>query len=213
MTSVFPKPLDRFIVFEGGDGSGTTTQLRRLDRALEEAGIRHWITSEPTDRPEGLLIRRILSGELTRDPGTLARLFAADRNEHLYGQEGILSRLDKGEVVICDRYVLSSLAYQGVACGPELPAELNSLFPLPELLLFFDLEPDESLRRIGSREHLDIFEKPSFQNRVRDEYRKTLAHYASSEMRIITLDASRSVEEISCDIFRAIGDTLGISLG
>jgi dTMP kinase len=205
-------PLRRFIVFEGGDGAGTTTQLRLLGQALARAGIAHWTTSEPTDRPEGLLIRRILSGELARHPGTLARLFAADRNEHLEGDNGILERLARGETVVCDRYVLSSLAYQGVACGPDLPAALNSAFPLPELLIFFDLPPEQSLRRLGDRGRLDIFEELPFQERVNGAYREALASYASSGMRIVTIDASRSVREVSAEILRAAGSSLGLPL-
>jgi dTMP kinase len=212
MTSAAHTILKRFIVLEGGDGAGTTTQLKRLDLALERRGIPRWTTAEPTDRPEGLLIRRILSGELPRDPGTLARLFAADRNEHLRGAGGILERLGKGETVVCDRYVLSSLAYQGVSCGPELPAELNSAFPLPELLLYFDLAPEQSLGRLGSRERLDIFEELPFQERVRQAYRSELARYAGSGMRIAAIDASRSVEEVGREVFRAVGEVLGVEL-
>ena len=201
--------LRRFIVLEGGDGAGTTTQLKLIGKAFTEAGIPHWMTSEPTDRPEGLLIRRILSGELRRDPGTLARLFAADRNEHLNGRGGICERLGRGDTVVSDRYVLSSLAYQGVACGPELPSELNAGFPLPELLLYFDLPPRLSLERLGERERLDIFEELSFQEKVRTAYHDALSGYASSGMKIVHVDASRSVEEVSREILAAIGTVTG----
>jgi dTMP kinase len=204
--------LERFIVFEGGDGAGTTTQLRRLGEALKAALVPHWITAEPTDRPEGLLIRRILSGELPRDPGTLARLFAADRNEHLRGKDGILERLERGETVVCDRYVLSSLAYQGVACGRELPALLNSDFPLPGLLIYFDIAPEESIERLGARESLDIFEELPFQEQVREAYRAEIARYASAGMRVATIDASRSVEEVGREILGAVGEALGLDL-
>ncbi len=213
MTAASREILGRFIVLEGGDGAGTTTQLRLIGEALTRAGAAHWITSEPTANPEGLLIRRILSGELAREPGTLARLFAADRNEHLRGDGGILDRIGRGETVVCDRYVLSSLAYQGVACGMALPAELNSGFPLPELLIYFDLPPEQSLGRLGDRERLDIFEELSFQERVRSAYLEALALLSSSGMRILRIDASRSVAEVSRDILGAIGETLGLSLG
>ncbi|HET7838147.1 MAG TPA: dTMP kinase, partial [Rectinemataceae bacterium] len=73
--------LRRFIVLEGVDGAGTTTQLANIDEALSRAGLPHWKTAEPTARPEGLLIRSILGGELGADPGTVAHLFAADRHE------------------------------------------------------------------------------------------------------------------------------------
>jgi dTMP kinase len=212
MTTPSRSILSRFIVLEGGDGSGTTTQLGLIGRALGEAGIPHWTTSEPTDAPEGLLIRRILSGELPRDPGTLARLFAADRNEHLRGKLGILERLERGEVVVCDRYVLSSLAYQGVDCGTELPAELNAGFPLPELLLFFELPPAQSIARLGERERLDIFEELSFQEKVSAAYLEALSAYASSGMKIARLDASRPVAEVSREALGAIGAALGAGL-
>jgi dTMP kinase len=204
--------LKRFIVLEGGDGAGTTTQLKLLGETLARAGFPHWITAEPTEGPEGLLIRRILSGELRRDPGTLARLFAADRNEHLRGEGGILEHLGKGETVVCDRYVLSSLVYQGVACGRELPAELNARFPLPELLFHLDLSPEASMGRIRSRGRLEIFEELPFQEKVRQAYRTELSRYATSGMRIVAVDASLRVEEISHTIIGAVGDTLGIKL-
>jgi dTMP kinase len=210
MTPVSPRVLRRFIVLEGGDGAGTTTQLALIDRALDRAGIDHWTTSEPTESPEGLLIRRILSGELERDPGTLARLFAADRNEHLKGRGGILERLGRGGTVVCDRYVLSSLAYQGVACGPELPAQLNAAFPLPELLLFFDLSPERSMGRLEGRERLDIFEALPFQERVRAAYAEALASYAGGGMRIERIDASRGVEEVHREIAALVRSTLGL---
>jgi dTMP kinase len=207
-----PEILKRFIVLEGGDGAGTTTQLRRLGEALSRAAVPHWITAEPTDAPEGRLIRRILSGDLPRDSGTLAHLFAADRNEHLRSPGGIVDRIERGEAVICDRYVLSSLAYQGVACGRDLPADLNARFPLPELLLFFDIDPESSMGRLRSRERLEIFEALPFQEKVREAYRAEISRYSSSGMRIAVLDASLAVDELSHAIFAAVGEALGVTL-
>jgi dTMP kinase len=212
MTSLSQQPLRRFIVLEGGDGVGTTTQLKLIGEALFRSGAAYWMTSEPTERPEGLLIRRILSGELHRDSGTLARLFAADRNEHLRGENGILERLGRGETVVCDRYVFSSLAYQGVACGRELPAELNASFPLPELLIYFDLSPERSIGRLVHRKRLDIFEELPFQEKVGAAYREALAAYASSGMKIVAVDASLPVQEVSRGILRELGAVLGLSL-
>jgi thymidylate kinase len=202
--------LERFVVFEGGDGAGTTTQLKLLDRALSRSGVPHWITNEPTDNEEGRLIRRILSGELERDPGTLARLYAADRNEHLFGAKGIVEHERAGELVICDRYVFSSYAYQGVACGPELPYALNSGFPLPSLLIFFDINPELSMERLGSRQSLDIFEELPFQERVRAAYREALARHSGKGMRIAVVDASKPVREVSLAIRDAIRSGTGI---
>jgi dTMP kinase len=204
--------LDRFIVLEGGDGAGTTTQLRVIDSALERAGIAHWITSEPTDREEGRLLRSILSGGLVRDPRTFARLFAADRCEHLYGKGGILERLASGEVVVCDRYVLSSLAYQGADCGPDLPWSLNSEFPLPGLLLYFDVSPEQSLERIRGRETREIYEVLHFQELVRSAYEAALLRLSGASMRVARIDASLPLEEVTRRVLEAVGGELGLSL-
>lgn len=207
-----PQIIRNFVVFEGGDGAGTSTQLDLLDKSLHKASIPHWITSEPTGNAEGLLIRRILSGELKRDPGTLARLYAADRNEHLLGQGAVLDRVKAGELVICDRYLFSSLAYQGITCGPELPRQLNEGFPLPELLLFFDIPPEVSMQRLGSRQSLDIFEKLSFQEQVRRAYQRIFTEYEDSGMKIIKIEAAQSREEVQASIHEALHACLGLNL-
>src|SRR4051794_39709628 len=111
-------PAGRFIVIEGLDGAGTTTQTERLATRLREEGHRVLTTREPSDGPVGMLLRQALTGRLTL-PGahapladeTLALLFAADRTDHLASR--VEPALGRGEVVLCDRYVLSSLAYQG----------------------------------------------------------------------------------------------------
>ena len=204
--------LERFVVLEGGDGAGTTTQLRIIDSALSSAGVPHWATCEPTDAEEGALIRAILGGSLSRDPRTLARLFAADRSEHLYGKGGIIERLDRGEAVVCDRYVLSSLAYQGAACGPELPWSLNSGFPLPSLLLYFDVSPELSLDRIRGRATRDIFEVLHFQEKVRAAYAEAIGRLSGTPMRIVRIDASLPLEQVARQVLEAVGLELGVAL-
>lgn len=205
--------LRRFIVLEGVDGAGTTTQLTRIDEALAAAGVPHWKTAEPTQRPEGRLIRSILGGEIGASPGTVAHLFAADRNEHLYGSLGIIERLGRGEVVVCDRYIFSSLAYQGVSCGKELPAKLNSGFPLPELLIFFDVEPSLSMGRIGQRGKREIYEELPIQERVREAYGEALAAFEGGPMRIVRVDANLPLEEVNRAVLAAVGGALGLGLG
>ncbi len=205
--------LPRFIVLEGTDGTGTTTQLKTIHEALAGAGIPHWTTCEPTDGPIGRLIRRVLGGELSAAPGTVAHLFAADRHEHLYGPDGIAERLGRGEVVVCDRYILSSLAYQGSSCGLELPLSLNSAFPLPELVLFFDLDPRLSMSRIEGRDRRDIYETFKFQEQVRSTYEEAIRLYAPSDMEIRRIDASRAREEVSGAVLEALERRLGIEPG
>lgn len=196
--------LDRFIVFEGLDGAGTTTQLGLLDSALTREGKPHWITFEPSAHPAGRLVRQVLKGEVTACPETLARLFSADRHEHVHGRGGITEHLGRGELVICDRYIFSSLAYQGVACGPELPAMLNADFPLPELLVYFDLPSAVAMKRVETRQEREIFETLSFQERVRAAYEASLREFADSGMEILRLDATRSVAEVSGAILEAV---------
>ncbi|HET7839039.1 MAG TPA: dTMP kinase, partial [Rectinemataceae bacterium] len=150
--------------------------------------------------------------ELGADPGTVAHLFAADRHEHLYGASGIVERLGRGEAVVCDRYIFSSLAYQGVACGPELPLRLNRDFPLPELLLFFDLEPELSMGRIGHRGKREIYEELPFQEKVRKAYHDALRRFESGPMRIVRVDASLPLAEVGDIVLAAVGETLSLPL-
>jgi len=204
--------LRRFIVLEGVDGAGTTTQLKAIDAALKAAEVPHWTTAEPTGRPEGALIRRILGGELEAAPATVAYLFAADRCEHLYGSGGILERLDRGEAVVCDRYVLSSLAYQGAACGLDLPRRLNERFPPPSLLIYFDIEPAVSMSRIHGRERREIYEHLPFQERVRAAYEEALGLYKNGPMRIVRVNAGLPPSEVSRIVLGAVGGELGLEL-
>ncbi|MFW5768677.1 MAG: dTMP kinase, partial [Spirochaetota bacterium] len=123
--------LPRFIVLEGLDGSGTTTQAGLLKEKFDAAGLTGWITCEPSDGFIGKSIRKVLKKEVSLDPRSLALLFAADRNEHLYGEKGIVDRLTRVDYVVSDRYVFSSLAYQSGYSGFEYVARINAPFPLP----------------------------------------------------------------------------------
>jgi dTMP kinase len=152
--------LKNFIVFEGCDGAGTTTQRNILRDKLAGkegrgvgAGVKKAVfdTFEPTDSPIGRLLREALSKKHEFCPETLTFLFSADRCEHIYGKDGILERCKRGDVTICDRYLLSTLVYQGILCGDELALRLNSDFPMPALLLFFDIDPEIAISRVEGR--------------------------------------------------------------
>ena len=156
------KILNNFVVFEGCDGSGTTTQLSILEDFFQQNRNRLSLpplykTFEPTNGSIGKMIRSCLRKELTFLPESVAMLFAADRNEHLYGIDGIAERCGRGELVVSDRYLPSSLVYQGLLCGEELPARFNQDFPGPELLLFFDIDPEIAQKRMASRDSRDIY--------------------------------------------------------
>jgi len=207
---VFTEILDGFVVFEGGDGSGTTTQIALLGERFAERrrnGARNPVffpTAEPTDGEIGRLIRLALKNSPKLHPGTLAGLFAADRNEHVFAQNGIRERCLRGELVVCDRYVPSSLVYQGLACGGELPRRLNSGFPAPRLVLFFDLDPEAAQDRMRGRASLDIFEHVEFQKKARERYMRLLDEYARAGVSVKTIDASPAREKVALEVWSAV---------
>ena len=191
--------LKNFIVLEGIDGAGTSTQIKKI---IESNPEKYAATAEPTTGETGKFLRRMLSGEFSVDEKTNSFLFAADRAEHLYGKNGIIEQINNGKTVISDRYLFSSLAYQSISCGEELPKLLNSTFPLPEILFFFEIDPEISLKRVDSRnEKKEIYEKLDLQKKIAAEYEKIISKYeagsAESGMKIIRVDATKSIEEIA----------------
>lgn len=191
--------LENFVVFEGIDGAGTSTQLKILKERPEASKID--FSAEPTEKETGKFLRSVLGGKVELDPKTTAYLFAADRNEHLYGKDGIQNSLKNGKAVIIDRYIFSSLAYQGVSCGKELPRMLNSQFPLPQLLFFFDIDSQKSLERIKSRDVTEIYENSEYLTDTRKQYLDVIKEYQAmdeaKDMNIVIIDATQTREEIS----------------
>ena len=198
--------LNNFVVFEGIDGAGTSTQMRLL--AERDSGKKIAFTAEPTERPTGKFLRQILAGKEKVAPQTAAYLFAADRAEHLWGQGGIVDQTKNGLTVVSDRYLFSNLAYQGVTCGEDLPKTLNSPFPLPQLLFFFDISAQKSLERVEKRgEAKEIYENEKFLNDTASRYRAIINQYKKLEnsgMRIVELDATLPKEKISDLIWKEI---------
>ncbi len=198
--------LNNFVVFEGIDGAGTSTQMRLL--AERDSGKKIAFTAEPTERPTGKFLRQILAGKEKVAPQTAAYLFAADRAEHLWGQGGIVDQTKNGLTVVSDRYLFSNLAYQGVTCGEDLPKTLNSPFPLPQLLFFFDISAKKSLERVEKRgEAKEIYENEKFLNDTASRYRAIIDQYKKLEnsgMRIVELDATLPKEKISDLIWKEI---------
>lgn len=196
--------LRNFIVFEGIDGTGTTTQIERLkDHYTLEYGNTPapvQFTCEPTSGEIGKLIRRALRKDISFTPDTMARLFAADRGEHLYGENGIVSLINSGKAVYSDRYLFSSLAYQGLEGNSQLPHVLNKEYPLPEYLFFFDIDPDIAMDRVEKRaQGLEIYEKREFQKMVRMRYLDIIQKFEQNEpsMKVIRIDASSPIDIIA----------------
>ncbi len=193
--------LHNFIVFEGIDGAGTSTQLKLLKKRPD--GDRFFLTTEPTDGATGLFLRQMLSGAVALDPRTAAYLFAADRVEHVWGKSasngGIAQRCQEGQVVVSDRYLFSSLAYQSIDCGLELPEKLNEIFPLPQLLFFFQIDPEVSLKRIEGRGVKEIYEKVDFLKKVEENYEKIISEYEKEcpQMKVVPIDATLPLAEVT----------------
>lgn len=194
--------MKNFVVFEGIDGTGTTTQTKILKEYLKNNNLENKFnfSSEPTPLATGKFLRQVLKGEIEVTNETSVYLFAADRQEHIFGKGGIKEQTDAGKIAISDRYFFSSLAYQGISCGKELPYEVNKVFPLPEILFFFEIDPEISLERIAARgEQTEIFEKKDYLTKTAAAYEEIISFYEkqkNTDMKIIRIDATKTREEI-----------------
>ena len=121
-----------------------------------------------------------------------------------------MEKAEKGITVLSDRYFFSSLAYQSVSCGKEIPELLNSPFPLPELLFYFKIDPEISLARVTSRgEQREIYEKIDWQKKTAELYENVMNDYRGAKgngMKLIEVDASKSIEEIADFIWNTVKD-------
>ena len=206
MSVSFKKTIKNFIVLEGLDGCGTTTQTALLAEKLEKAGIQAVSTNEPTNLSIGRFIRSVLQKKESVDPFTLALLFSADRNEHVYGKNGIVEHTEAGKMVICDRYLFSSLAYQSLFMDYETVADLNRYYPLPEYLFYIDLSPEECQERMAARgEEAELFERLELQRKIEANYKKTLALLSGSKMKTIIIDGRSPIQEIHRQICKVLG--------
>ncbi len=170
----------RFIVLEGADGVGTTTQMRALAQRLSARGRSVHTTAEPSTGPVGLLIRELLKTRAHDDATKreLALLFAADRLHH-HARE-IAPRLAAGDDVISDRYVLSSLVYQSLDLPLEWVRALNAHAPAADATLLVTLPVDVALGRLGARSERDLFETRAIQERVHARYQELACEVAAA---------------------------------
>ena len=202
------KNKGRFIVFEGIDGSGKSTQIKNISKRLEILGNKVYSTFEPTDGPIGSLIRQMLSGKLATDQRTIASLFAADRTDHLVNQEnGIGLKVDQGEIVLCDRYYFSSYAYHAQYIDMEWVIHANSLnaeILRPDVTIFIDVDPDICFERIKSnRNNFDMYEKIDVMKKVRANYFQAFDALKDLE-KIIIIDGNTSMERVEDRIFNEV---------
>ena len=191
-----------FWVLEGLDGAGTTTQLRNIEAYLTQKGVKVHCTAEPTVHETGRFLRRVLSGEVKVPQSTVAYLFAADRDDHLYNPEyGILSHVAQGEVVVSDRYKFSSLAYQSIG----FDFKRVDAFPYPQVVIFIDTPLQSCIDRIDSRgQAKEIYEKLDYQRQVLANYERIFSNLPSG-CRLLRIDGSQTKEKIFSDIVRELG--------
>ena len=204
------KKSTKFIVFEGIDGAGKTTQIKRLASQLEEQGTECFITAEPTTYPTGKQIREALSGRLEVTALQMAEMFACDREIHnTHDDDGINACLAGGKTVISDRYYYSSLAYQGAALGYDTVARLNLDNPnirRPDLCVFLDLTPERSLERIGARADVptEIYENREYLEKTRKMFFDTFERLKARGENIIIIDAYGTPDEVAKRISDAV---------
>ena len=194
-----------FIVFEGIDGTGKSTIAKKLAMELEKEGYEVFLTQEPTKTWIGEDVRRAIEEE--KNGFTQALLFFADRAEHVQDIEK-----NKEKIVICDRYVYSTFAYQGAQLEKELGIEralewFERVYePMrldPDLVFLIVVDPKEGIRRIYGRERKEKFEKVEFLKRVQEIYLMIASKY-----KFIVVDGNREIEEIYGKIKRKIFQVL-----
>ena len=199
----------KFIVMEGLDGSGKTTQITRLAERFRAEGRRVLVTAEPTVSVTGGLLRDALGGISKRTAGEMAAMFVLDRIFHNVNPvSGIEKMLAEGYDVICDRYYYSSLAYQGSMTDFEWVKNMNIGCPeirQPDLCIFLDLDPELCMQRIGAdRTTTEIFEKKETLARVRERYMQI---FRSLEDRVAVIDTAPDIETVGRAVCAA-ADTL-----
>ena len=196
-----------FIAMEGLDGSGGTTQTGHLADWFRAQGHDEVLTTcEPSTGPVGRFIRDTLNPDHEASvigDSVLPFLFAGDRRDHL--DREIIPALQRGAAVITDRYYHSSLAYQSLAVGMPTVADLNERFRAPDITLFLDLEPTESLARIEARgETRERFEALDRLRQIQEAYYAVLVHCRARGEHIVRIDASGTVEEVHGLVVEAV---------
>lgn len=198
-----------FITFEGCDGCGKTTCIEKVHEMLNVKKIPHVLSREPGGSKIAEDIRKIIldKDNVEEDPRTEALLYAASRRQHLV--EKVIPVLEEGTMVLCDRYLDSSLAYQGYARGLGIDniMAINAFAienTMPDLTFFLDLPPEIGLKRVQSRaresDRLDQ-EKLSFHKAVYEGYQIINKRFSD---RIVRIDASRSPDEVASSVFDVI---------
>ena len=201
-------PKGKFVVFEGIDGSGKSTQIQLLIDRLADMGVTPYSTCEPSERPIGKLIRKILYKEIETSNDVLAGLYFADRLDHLKNKEdGIIQKIEQGMMVISDRYYMSSLAYNSLTSSMEWVYELNRRCMetlRPDLTIYLDLSVETALTRIkAGRDIEELFDKKDLLFKITSNYRNAIDMLSSSE-KIAIVNANQDPEWVHAEIWNLV---------
>lgn len=196
----------KFIVIEGLDGSGKSTQINRLAAHLRQKGRHVHLTAEPTVSTTGGMLRDALGGVTQKTACELAAMFVVDRIFHNVNPvNGINKMLEDGYDVICDRYYYSSLAYQGSETDLDWVRDMNVRCPeirKPDLCIFLDLDPEICMKRIGAnRSTTEIYEKKETLERVRARY---MDIFAQLDDNVVVIDTAADIESIAQQISQTV---------
>jgi dTMP kinase len=208
----------RFVVLEGIDGSGTTTQVARLADRLRGMRVMVRTTREPSDGPVGTLVRQVLTGRVVvpggRSPGwaTMALLFAADRMDHVESE--IVPFVASGGVMVSDRYDASSLAYQSVSSGIDAKdaiewiRSLNRHVRRPDLTIVLDIAPELAAeRRVQRGDAAQLYEQNEMQRELAAFYKSLSKHLPKD--RIATIDATGAIEDVHARVWDVYSHAFG----
>ncbi len=197
-----------FIVLEGIDGSGKSTQIKNLEHLLTHEGVDIELTCEPTTREYGKLIRQIFNAEIEANPHTVAALFLADRLEHILHQKnGLLQMLEQGKTILCDRYYLSSIAYQSVDTEIDWVMSINEKprqILRPDVTIYLDILPEKAMQRLQARDRsLEIYETTENLKLVHQNYAEAIQRLNPSE-EIWIFGADKAPQELSAEIWHRL---------
>jgi dTMP kinase len=200
------KPGGLFIVFEGIDGTGKSTQISLLAEKLKSRGYSVVATREPTDGPYGKKIRELFVNRAAASREEELELFMADRRQHV--ESVIVPAMAEGQIVLCDRYYLSTAAYQGAnGMDPDDILSRNKTFaPVPDLALILEIEPALGIHRIQAHRHEspNTFEEESNLQKVADIFSSLREEY------IRRIDASQNVEEVHQQVMQEVEKVLAM---
>ena len=195
-----------FIVLEGIDGAGISTQARLLVVYLESKGKNVLLTKEPTNNEIGKLIRSALRKEWNASLEALQLLFVADRAQHLFSE--ILPALKEGKIVVCDRYFFSTIAYGMLELKKEWLKQLNERFLKPDITFILDVPASVSLERIKrAREQIELFEEEKKLTKVRNHFLELAKEYENC----FVIDGTKTIEEVHEEIKKIVNEKLKIS--